>query len=127
VGDHTCVTDPAQKIRVVRTECGTLTSVPFERLVVVVESESSEGLKGMALCTLACLPLQSVVPVASVLTVRCQLHMAAVLSGVMALLVKAVRPSVAFQQEHCCSEQTVAEEDLTSVCPYYPEASVKIC
>lgn len=52
----------------VRIERGNLKSVPLEKLVVVVEFESSEGLKGMAICTLACLPLQSVVPVAFVLT-----------------------------------------------------------
>ena len=52
----------------VRIERGNLKSVPLEKLVVVVEFESSEGLKGMAICTLACLPPQSVVPVAFVLT-----------------------------------------------------------
>ncbi len=39
--------------------------------------------------------------------------MAAVLSCVMiVLIIKALRPRVAFQQRHGCSDQTVAEQDL---------------
>ena len=51
--------------------------------------------------------------------------MAAVLSGVMTLLVKAVRPNVAFQQKPCCSEQSVAHQDLTAWL-VYPNAFMKL-
>ena len=52
--------------------------------------------------------------------------MAAVLSGVRTLLVKALRRTVVFQQKHCCSEQSMADQDCTAVEWVHPNAFVKL-
>ncbi len=96
-----------------RSERGKLQSVPIEKLVVVVDCDCRRCLKGMALCTLACLPLQPSCASSFCASVFWTV-MAAVLSGVMLLLIKALRPRVALQQKHGCSDQTVTYQSVAN-------------
>ena len=52
--------------------------------------------------------------------------MAAVLSGVKTLLIKALRPSFEVQQSHCCSKQNVPDQDSTAVAWVHTNAFVKL-